>query len=240
MRRSAMRRTAQAGVVATMVVGLLLTVTNQAVAMSDSSDVTISDEEWAQYQAWLCDAFGWCELDGLYAPVTQDAQLPPDGTDSSLGVDAGVPADVPDPATSGVPEPAAEAPAAPATGVSSAVVQFALGQVGKPYVWGGAGPNGFDCSGLTLRAFGSANIVLPRTARDQYNAGQHLPVTQAQPGDLLFWASDGSTPATIYHVALYIGGAKIVEASQQGVPVRVRPIDFNERQLVRTATRPGS
>jgi cell wall-associated NlpC family hydrolase len=240
MRRSAMRRTGRAGVVAAMVVGLLLTVTNQAVAMSDSSAVEISDEEWAQYEAWLCDAFGWCELDSFYPPVAEDGQLPADGTDGSVGVDAGVPAEASGASASDVPEPTTEAPAASATGVSSAVIQFALGQLGKPYVWGGAGPNGFDCSGLTLRAFGSANIVLPRIARDQYNAGKHLPVTQAQPGDLLFWASDRSKPATIYHVALYIGGGKLVEASQQGVPVRVRQIDFNEQQLVRTATRPGS
>ncbi len=67
-------------------------------------------------------------------------------------------------------------------------------EVGKPYVWGGTGPNTYDCSGLMLRAFQAAGINLPRVSRQQFYAGGHVPVEQAQPGDLLFYATDPSDP----------------------------------------------
>jgi peptidoglycan DL-endopeptidase CwlO len=69
-------------------------------------------------------------------------------------------------------------------------VQFALSQVGKPYVYGAAGPYGYDCSGLALASWRAAGVELPRTAAAQYYAGSHVPLGQLQPGDLIFWASD--------------------------------------------------
>jgi cell wall-associated NlpC family hydrolase len=125
-------------------------------------------------------------------------------------------------------------------GVAKSAIDFAVGETGKPYVWGATGPDSFDCSGLTLRAFQSAGVVLPRVARDQYGAGAHVPVAQAQPGDLLFWAYDTSDPSTIHHVALYLGDGKIMEAQQTGVPLGVRPVRFTESELVPLATRPGT
>jgi peptidoglycan DL-endopeptidase CwlO len=125
-------------------------------------------------------------------------------------------------------------------GVAKTAIDFAVGESGKPYVWGATGPSSFDCSGLVLRAFGSAGVVLPRVARDQYGAGAHVPVAQAQPGDLLFWAYDSSDPDTIHHVALYLGDGKIMEAQQTGVPLGVRPVSFTEKGLVPLATRPGT
>lgn len=122
---------------------------------------------------------------------------------------------------------------------AATAIKFALGERGKPYVWGAEGPDSYDCSGLLLRAFEAAGITLPRVSRDQYRAGAMLPVRKAQPGDLLFWAYDESDPGTIHHVAMYIGDGQIVEAQQSGVPVHTRPVAFDEAELMAVAVRPG-
>jgi cell wall-associated NlpC family hydrolase len=129
--------------------------------------------------------------------------------------------------------------ALPASQAATAAISFALGEQGKPYIWGATGPDSYDCSGLTLRAYEAAGITLDRVSRDQYHDGAMLPVRNAQPGDLLFWAYDPSNPATIHHVAIYLGGGKIVEAQQTGVPVHVRSMSFDENELVPQALRPG-
>ncbi|SFK25456.1 Cell wall-associated hydrolase, NlpC family [Amycolatopsis sacchari] len=129
--------------------------------------------------------------------------------------------------------------ALPANRAAAAAIAFALGEQGKPYVWGATGPNSYDCSGLMLRAYEAAGITLDRVSRDQYHDGAMLPVRDAQPGDLLFWAYDPANPNTIHHVAMYLGGGKIVEAQQTGVPVHVRSVSFDEDELVPQAVRPG-
>jgi cell wall-associated NlpC family hydrolase len=125
-------------------------------------------------------------------------------------------------------------------GVAGAAIAFALGEVGKPYVWGATGPNTYDCSGLMLRAFQAAGINLPRVSRQQFYAGGHVPVGQAQPGDLLFLATDPSDPSTIHHVVLYMGNDQMVEAPYTGEKVRVRPVQWDHKELVPLATRPGT
>lgn len=117
------------------------------------------------------------------------------------------------PAPEQAPEPAP--PPAPSARQSARVaVDTALAQVGKPYVWGGNGPNGFDCSGLTSFAWRAAGVTIPRTSRAQ-NAGlRSVTRAQLQPGDLVFYN------APISHVAMYVGNDTIVEASRRGVPVR--------------------
>jgi peptidoglycan DL-endopeptidase CwlO len=127
------------------------------------------------------------------------------------------------------------------TAAAGAAIQFALAQQGKPYQWGAATThqNSFDCSSLMLQAYRAAGVTLPRTSRQQFRAGALLPVEQAQPGDLLFWAYDRGNPATIHHVAMYLGDNKIVEAQQTGVPVHIRPVSFTENELVSQAVRPG-
>jgi len=129
--------------------------------------------------------------------------------------------------------------ALPPSQAAAQAIKFALAEQGKPYVWGATGPDSFDCSGLMLRAYESAGIILPRVSRDQYNAGAMLPVREAQPGDLIFLATDPADPSTIHHVAMYLGDGKIVEAQQTGVPVHIRPFSFDERQVVPQAVRPG-
>lgn len=97
-----------------------------------------------------------------------------------------------------------------------AAVAFALAQVGKPYSYGATGPYAYDCSGLAQAAWRAAGVGLPRTAAEQYGAGVHVPLGDLQPGDLVFWATDPSNPATIYHVAISLGGGRTVQATQPG------------------------
>ena len=127
------------------------------------------------------------------------------------------------------------------TEAAGGAMMFAMGQQGKPYEWGAATTHtdSFDCSSLMLQAYRSAGVMLPRVSREQYRAGALLPVTEAQPGDLLFWAYDRNDPDTIHHVAMYLGDGKIVEAQQTGVPVHVRPVAWDEGELVAQAVRPG-
>jgi cell wall-associated NlpC family hydrolase len=142
----------------------------------------------------------------------------------------------------GVSDPAGCGPdsASLPEGVARAAIRFASGEVGKPYVWGATGPDTYDCSGLILRAFQAAGIDLPRVSRDQFDAGGHVPVKQAQAGDLLFYATDPSDPETIHHVMRYMGDGQMVEAPYSGESVRVRPVPWGYSELVPLATRPGT
>jgi cell wall-associated NlpC family hydrolase len=109
------------------------------------------------------------------------------------------------------------------------VVAFALAQLGQPYRWGGAGPGGWDCSGLTMRAWGAAGVPLPRTTFQQVLAGAPVPSTAAmQPGDLIFIAGSDGTPANPGHVGLYIGLVNslpyLVDAPETGRTVEITPV----------------
>lgn len=117
------------------------------------------------------------------------------------------------------------------------VVAFANAQLGKPYAWGSQGPDAWDCSSLVRAAWQQAGIALPRVSQDQYGAGQHVPVAQAQPGDLVFWGS-GHNPAAIHHVGLYLGDGRVLHAPDVGQPVKVSPL-WDGGELVPTATRPA-
>jgi cell wall-associated NlpC family hydrolase len=116
-------------------------------------------------------------------------------------------------------------PGAPVSEVVDAALQFAYNQLGKPYAWGGTGEGGFyDCSGLTLRAYQAGGLQLPRTAAQQWNAGAHiLDPGAVQAGDLVFYASDRSNPATIHHVGIYIGAGNMINAPHAGAVIRVQP-----------------
>ena len=101
-------------------------------------------------------------------------------------------------------------------------INYACGQRGLPYVWGGNGPDnghsGFDCSGLTKAAYDAAGIDLPRTAHTQYQAGPHVPDGQPLlPGDLVYYG----TATNIHHVGLYIGAGKMVHAPTFDQPVQI-------------------
>jgi cell wall-associated NlpC family hydrolase len=99
-------------------------------------------------------------------------------------------------------------------------VDWALAQVGTPYIWGGETPGvGFDCSGLVKAAYKVAGITLPRVAQDQYDATAKLgPGDPLQPGDLMFF---GQSTSDVTHVGIYIGGGQMVDAPHTGADVRV-------------------
>jgi NlpC/P60 family/Putative peptidoglycan binding domain len=129
---------------------------------------------------------------------------------------------------------AAAAPGSPA----AVAVRFALAQLGKPYEWGADGPGSYDCSGLVQTAYRAAGVHLPRVSREQYGAGQLVSLTQLRAGDLLFYASDTSNRRTIYHVGIYLGAGRMVEAPNRSAPVRIASI-WRPGLLAR-ATRPAA
>ena len=105
-------------------------------------------------------------------------------------------------------------------GPGDAAMEWAMAQLGKPYQWGGVGPTSFDCSGLVMRAWQAAGVGIPRVAAQQYDFGAHVSLNQLRIGDLVYWADDPSQPATIHHVAMYIGGDHMVNAPYTGQVVR--------------------
>ncbi|MFF7994173.1 C40 family peptidase [Kitasatospora xanthocidica] len=114
--------------------------------------------------------------------------------------------------------------AAPASGSKEAALDYALAQLGKPYVWGGNGPSGYDCSGLVQQAYRRAGISLPRVADDQYAATTPISAGQLRRGDLVFW-SDSGRASGIHHVGIYLGGGTFVEAPRPGRTVRVSTLN---------------
>jgi cell wall-associated NlpC family hydrolase len=123
------------------------------------------------------------------------------------------------PGLDGPPPSAVVLPQLPA-GAASKAVRFAYAQLGKPYEWGGSGPSGYDCSGLTSSAWRAAGISLPHNARAQYGAVAHISRGALRPGDLVFYYGD------IHHVALFVGDGKIIHAPQQGERIRFDRFDY--------------
>jgi peptidoglycan DL-endopeptidase CwlO len=111
--------------------------------------------------------------------------------------------------------------AGPAT-QAAAVVQLAVAQVGKPYVWGAAGPDSFDCSGLVTWAWGRVGVAVPRVAADQQTWATPVPISQLAPGDLVFFGN----PA--HHVGIYVGGGLMVDAPHSGASVSVVSIWWDD------------
>lgn len=128
-------------------------------------------------------------------------------------------------------------PGQPTSPIAASAIAWARTRLGDPYVWGGSGPNVFDCSGLVQWSYAHAGVILPRVAADQYNAGPHPTWAQLEPGDLLFWAYDMSNPASIHHVTIYIGGGLMIAAPHTGTDVQIEPVYF---QGLYGATRPWS
>ncbi len=107
------------------------------------------------------------------------------------------------------------------------ILKAAYSRIGKPYVWGAVGPDSFDCSGLIGWAYAHAGVALPRTSQQQWFAGPHVPLSDARPGDLLFWTYDESDPSNVDHVAMYIGDGKMVVAPHTGDWVRIKPVPLS-------------
>ncbi len=115
------------------------------------------------------------------------------------------------------------------TSAGGRAVAYAKAQLGKPYVWSAEGPNSFDCSGLTMMAWRSAGVSIPRVAAAQYGIGRHISKSALEPGDLVFFGSP------IHHVGIYVGGGMMIEAPYTGQVVRYHTID---RSDYAGATRP--
>jgi len=142
------------------------------------------------------------------------------------------------------PPPSSVSVAAP--GRAAAVIARAMAELGMPYAWGGGTPSGpsrgisdgggdadyygdfnkigFDCSGLMVYAFAGVGVYLPHYSGYQYYAGQHVPLSQMAPGDMLFYGN----PSNIHHVTMYIGGGRMIEAPYSGAYVRVVPVRWGE------------
>ncbi len=105
-----------------------------------------------------------------------------------------------------------------ARGAATAIA-FARSKIGLPYVWGGEGPSGYDCSGLTMMAWRTGGRRLTHFAADQYAESTPVTYRQLRPGDLVFWTDTGRA-ADIYHVALYIGDDQMIEAPRAGMAIK--------------------
>jgi len=103
------------------------------------------------------------------------------------------------------------------------VIAYAEQQLGKPYQWGGTGPDSFDCSGLVMEAYLAAGIDIPRTSQQQWLWGPRVSPSQVRPGDLVFFVGSDGTVAAPGHVGLVIGGGMMIEAYATGFPIRVAP-----------------
>jgi cell wall-associated NlpC family hydrolase len=112
------------------------------------------------------------------------------------------------------------------TAAAQAAIEAALSMRGRPYQWGATGPGTFDCSGLTMWAYRQAGVSIPRTSRSQYAGLPKVPLDQMQPGDLVFFAN-GSSPSSIHHVGMYLGGGQMVHAPRTGDVVKVSALWSN-------------
>jgi cell wall-associated NlpC family hydrolase len=129
------------------------------------------------------------------------------------------------PAAVAIPRPAPAPPAAAPSSRAAVAVATALAQVGKPYMWAGAGPNAFDCSGLVMYAWEAAGVPLAHYTVSQYEETTRISQSQLQPGDLVFYDTGGG--AQPGHVTLYIGGGRIVTADSPGTVIRVENLDWD-------------
>ncbi|MHB8463502.1 MAG: cell wall-binding repeat-containing protein [Acidimicrobiales bacterium] len=109
----------------------------------------------------------------------------------------------------------------PVSEKASLVVSTARAQLGKPYQWGGAGPDVFDCSGLVMFSWAAAGVKLPHNAEAQADLVAPIAIASLQPGDIVFYG----TPGNVYHDGLYIGDGQMIEAPHSGVPVHIADID---------------
>ncbi len=118
------------------------------------------------------------------------------------------------------------------TGRAAIAVEFAYSVLGRPYVFGAAGPSAYDCSGLTMVAWGNAGVSMAHSAMNQANSFPSVPLSQLEPGDLVFYYSP------IEHVAIYIGNGKVIHAPTEGEPVQIAGINEAAGEAPVRAVRP--
>ena len=158
------------------------------------------------------------------APAAPPATTAPPATAPAAGPATTGPATT-GPATTGPPPTTTPAPAPsgsvpPQAPGASQALAYARAQLGKPYQWGGAGPDSFDCSGLVMMAWAQGGVSFPHLAQDQYDMTARIPLSQLLPGDLVFFG----TPSDVYHVGIYIGNGQMIDAPETGQDVSVQSI----------------
>ena len=146
------------------------------------------------------------------------SQPEPEAVGEEEAASAPAPAPAPEPATSSEPSRSGNA--------ASTAISTAMGYIGTPYVWAGESASGLDCSGLTMVSYAAAGVDLTHSSRVQYGEGAQVPLDAVQPGDLVFWSSDGSQSG-IYHVAIYLGDDMMIEAPTFGMTVRVTSMRYS-------------
>jgi peptidoglycan DL-endopeptidase CwlO len=149
-------------------------------------------------------------------PSTPEPTTPEPTTSTPAPAPPAPPAPAPAPPAPAPTTPPAPAPP-PATGAAAAIA-FATAQIGDPYQWGAAGPDAWDCSGLTAGAWAKGGKYLPHYSVAQFTGSTRITAAQLAPGDLVFWGSS-SNPSSIYHVGLYVGGGQMIHAPRTGRPV---------------------
>lgn len=244
------------------------TVLAEAQAASADAEAKIATQSvaTAKLAAQLVSLTGTAEaanqayLDGIAAEAAQNAQ--PGTPTTPTSPTNPTPAD-PTPTTPGTPTtpttpvtppvvtppvtappvvtPPVTTPSAPNAGVAAGAINYAMAQLGDRYEFGGAGPDAWDCSGLTKVAYASMGVYIgTHSVTNQYNTmssqGRLVPVSQRTAGDLLFYSTGGSSSGGFYHVAIYLGGGQMIEAPRAGVPVRVT--GYRTGDLVPYAGRP--
>ena len=111
---------------------------------------------------------------------------------------------------------------------ASKVISYAKSLLGKPYVWGAQGPNSFDCSGYTHYVFkNAANIIIPRTSAEQSTYGTYVSKSKLQPGDLVFFDTNGNNDGNVSHVGIYIGNNQFIHCSSSKEQVVISQLDSN-------------
>ena len=160
------------------------------------------------------------------APSQTTAPEPaPSPSETSQPAPAPEPAPSPTPTPEPDPDPEPDPTPAPSGGADVAIAK-AYTFIGVDYVWGGESYSGVDCSGLAMLSWAAAGVSLTHSSRAQYWEGTHVSLDSVQPGDLIFWSSDGSA-GSIYHVAIYLGNDQMIEAPTFGVPVRVTGVRYS-------------
>jgi cell wall-associated NlpC family hydrolase len=104
-------------------------------------------------------------------------------------------------------------------------IAYARAQLGKPYLWGGTGPDAFDCSGLVVEAYASAGVHIARTSQAQWSTERHVPASRVQAGDLVFFAGADGTMTSPGHVGIVTGHGNMIEAYGTGYPIRYASYD---------------
>ena len=161
-------------------------------------------------------------------PATEEPAPEPEEPATEEPAPEPEPEPAPEPKPTPEPEPEPEPEPAPehqyGAGADTAI-NTAYSFLGVPYVWAGESYDGVDCSGLTMLSYSPAGIYLTHSSRVQYGEGLQVPLSDAQPGDLVFWSEDG-TQSGIYHVAMYLGDDQMIEAPTFGMTVQVTSMRY--------------